>query len=78
MDKLLIKQCLFYGSWLVWPFIAWLVWRLWQRRGRRLVALLLAGCLLFVWTRFVEPQRMRVQETVLSGTGCLLYTSRCV
>ncbi|MBD9467790.1 metallophosphoesterase [Pseudoxanthomonas sp. PXM01] len=69
MDKLLIKQCLFYGSWLVWPFIAWLAWRLRQRRGRTLVVLLLAGCLLFAWARFVEPQRIRVQETVLAGTG---------
>lgn len=69
MDKLLIKHCLFYGSWLVWPFIAWLVWRLRKRRGRTLVVLLLAGCLLFAWARFVEPQRIRVQETVLAGTG---------
>ena len=69
MDKLLIKQCLFYGSWLVWPFIAWLLWRLRERRGRWLVALLLAACLLFAWARFVEPQRIHVQQTALTGTG---------
>ena len=69
MDKLLIKQCLFHGSWLVVPFMAWLGWRLRERRGRSLVALLLAGCLVFAWARFVEPQRIRVQETVLTGTG---------
>lgn len=69
MDKLLVKQCLFYGSWLVWPFIAYLVWRLRERRGRGLIVLLLAGCLVFAWARFVEPQRIRVQETVLAGTG---------
>lgn len=69
MDKLLIKQCLFHGSWLVWPFVAWLVWRLRERRGRWLIVLLLAGCLLFAWARFVEPQRIRVQETTLTGTG---------
>lgn len=69
MDKLLIKQCLFHGSWLVVPFMAWLGWRLRERRGRWLVALLLAGCLVFAWARFVEPQRIRVQETVLTGTG---------
>lgn len=68
MDKLLIKQCLFHGSWLVVPFMAWLGWRLCERRGRWLVALLLAGCLVFAWARFVEPQRIRVQETVLTGT----------
>lgn len=45
MDKLLIKQCLFHGSWLVVPFMTWLEWRLRERRGRWLVAaaLLLAG-----------------------------------
>lgn len=69
MDKLLIKQVLFYGSWLVWPFIAWLTWRLRERGGRGLVALMLAVCLLFAWARFVEPQRIHVQETVLAGTG---------
>ncbi|TQM10676.1 hypothetical protein FB548_2880 [Pseudoxanthomonas sp. 3HH-4] len=69
MDKLLIKQCLFYGSWLVWPFVAWLLWRLHERSGRWLIVLLLAGCLLFAWARFVEPQRIRVQETILTGTG---------
>ena len=69
MDTLLIKHGLFYGSWLVWPCVAWLVWRLRTRRGRWLVMLMLVGCLLFAWARFVEPQRMRVQETVLSGTG---------
>lgn len=69
MDKLLIKQCLFYGSWLIWPFLTWLVWRLRERRGRWLIVLLLTGCLLFVWARFVESQRIRVQETLLAGTG---------
>ena len=68
MDKLLIKQCLFHGSWLVVPFMAWLGWRLRERRGRWLVALLLAGCLVFAWARFVEPHRSHVQQTVLPGT----------
>ncbi len=69
MDLLLVKQCLFHGSWLVWPFMAWLAWRLRVRRGRWLVVVLLAACLLFAWARFVEPQRIRVQETTLAGTG---------
>ena len=72
MDKLLIKQCLFHGSWLVLPLMAWLVWRLRERRTRGWVALLLVGCLLFAWARFVEPQRIRVQETVLAGAGAPL------
>ena len=69
MDKLQLKYCIYYGSWLVWPFIAWLMWRLRQRERRWLVATLLAGCLVFAWARFVEPQRIRVQETALVGTG---------
>lgn len=69
MDKLLIKHCLFYGSWLVWPCVAWLAWRLRKHRGRGWVVPLLACCLLFAWARFVEPQRIHVQETILAGTG---------
>ena len=69
MDKLLIKQCLFYGSWLAFPFIAWLLWRM-RRPGRRLLlALPLVASLVFVWARFVEPQTLVVRETTLSGTG---------
>lgn len=69
MDKLLVKQCLFHGSWLVVPLMAWLAWRLRARRRRWLVAGLLTACLVFAWARFVEPQRIQVQETVLTGTG---------
>ncbi len=69
MDKLLAKQLLFHGSYLVLPLIAWLAWRL-RRPGRRLAAgLALAALLLFAWARFVEPQMIRVRETVLADTG---------
>ncbi|MDI9240038.1 metallophosphoesterase [Lysobacter sp. LF1] len=72
MDKLLVKQCLFYGSWLAFPFIAWLLWRM-RRPGRRLLlAVPLAASLLFVWARFVEPQTIVVRETTLPGTGANL------
>ena len=27
MDKVLVKQCLFFGSWLVFLFMAWVLWR---------------------------------------------------
>ncbi len=71
MDKILIKHCLFYGSYLAFPFIAYLLWRM-RKSGRRVRVFggcLLALSLLFVWARFVEPQMIRVQETTLSGTG---------
>ena len=35
MDKVLVKQCLYHGSWLVMPFIAWLLWRISRDRGER-------------------------------------------
>mgnify|MGYP007086599747 CR=1 FL=1 len=69
MDKILLKQCLFHASWLALPVIVWLLWRLRRPRRRMLVLLMLAPCLVFAWARFVEPQMIRVQETVLAGTG---------
>lgn len=69
MDKILVKQALLHGSWLAWPFIAWLLWRMRQPRGRWLTACLLLAMLVFAWARFVEPQAIRVQETTLAGTG---------
>ncbi|HZX77660.1 metallophosphoesterase [Lysobacter sp.] len=69
MDKLLIKQCLFHGSWLVFAFMAWLLWRM-RKPGHRVLAMVaLAGCLVFAWARFVEPQVLRVRTTTLVGTG---------
>lgn len=69
MDKLQIKQALFLGSYLALPLLAWLLWRLRQRRWRLLAGAATAAMLLFVWARFVEPQLLRVHETTLAGTG---------
>ena len=69
MDKILIKQCLFYGTYFAFPFIAYLLWRM-RKPGRRVIGTgLLTISLLFAWARFVEPQMIRVRETTLSGTG---------
>lgn len=70
MDKVLAKQLLFHGSWLVVPAMAWLLWR-WRRdrRHRAMLAFLLLGCGVFAWARFVEPQLIRVDHTELRGTG---------
>jgi predicted MPP superfamily phosphohydrolase len=69
MDKVMLKQLLFHGSWLVVPAIVWLLWR-WRGGGQRavLVALLL-GCGAFTWARFIEPQLILVDHTELRGTG---------
>lgn len=69
MDKVLIKQLLFHGSWLVFPAMAWLLWRWRNPRHRPLLAILLLGCGVFAWARFIEPQIIRVDQTVLPGTG---------
>lgn len=70
MDKMLIKQLLFHGSYLAFPFIGYLLWRLWRsRRGRLITGTLLLASLAFAWARFVEPQLIRVHETALAGTG---------
>jgi uncharacterized protein len=69
VDKLLIKQCLFHGSWLVFPFIAWLLWGMRKAGHRVFAAVVLAGCLVFAWARFFEPQMLRVRATTLAGTG---------
>jgi predicted MPP superfamily phosphohydrolase len=69
MDKVLMKQLLFHGSWLVFPAIAWLAWR-WRGTSHRwLLALLLLGCGVFTWARFIEPQIIQVNRTTLPSTG---------
>lgn len=65
----MLKQLLFHGSWLVFPTIAWLLWRWRNPRHRPLLAVLLLGCGVFVWARFIEPQIIVVKHTGLEGTG---------
>lgn len=69
MDTVLIKQLLFHGSWLVFPTMAWLAWRWRGGHQRWLLALLLLGCGVFAWARFIEPQIIQVEHTALRGTG---------
>jgi predicted MPP superfamily phosphohydrolase len=69
VDKIFLKHCIFYGSYLAFPFIAYVLWRM-RKPGQRIIGICaLSVSLLFVWARFIEPQIIRVQETVLSGTG---------
>lgn len=69
MDKILLKQFIFHGSWLALVVAAWLLWRLRDPRRRWLVAVALVPVLVFLWSRFVEPQIIRVRETTLAGVG---------
>jgi predicted MPP superfamily phosphohydrolase len=68
LTPLLIKKLLFHGSYLVIPYVAWLTC-LRRRRHPRSTCFLLILVSLFIWMRFVEPQWIRVRETVLAGTG---------
>lgn len=69
LTPLLIKKCLFYGSYLVIPYIVWLLWRLRKRRYPRSTCFLLVLGALFIWMRFIEPQWIQVRETTITGTG---------
>lgn len=69
MDKVMLKQLLFHGSWLVFPAIVWLLWRWRKGRQRVVLAALLLGCAVFTWARFIEPQLILVDHTELAGTG---------
>ena len=63
LDKLLLRQAIFYGSYVVFPFAAYLVFRLRSgKRDRWIAIVLLGGALLFTWARFVEPQIITVRE----------------
>lgn len=61
------KVIVLWGSWLVWPCAAWLLWRAWRRGrswswGRRVMAALYALLLVvFIDARFIERYRITVQ-----------------
>ncbi len=68
--KLLLAQLLFYGSYLVWPYLAWTFWRWCKTHHHGRFAVRMSMGLLFVWMRFVEPQELAERETVLPlGNG---------
>ena len=70
MDPLTHKQLMLHGSWLLWPLIVWLIWRLRRAgNGRPVVAIALATMLVLAWVRFVEPQWIHVRHHTLAGTG---------
>lgn len=66
------KLLIVWGSWLVWPLLAFVLWRAWQRwpvwgrwhRVRAVLVVMLA--LLFIDARFVEPQLVVQRHTDLN------------
>jgi len=69
--KLLVAQDLiFYGSHLVWIYLAWAIWRWRKARQSGMLAWRLALAALFCWMRFAEPQWIVERETTLApATG---------
>jgi len=68
--KLLLAQMLFYGSHLVWVYLAWSVWR-WRKQGghARFAVRAVLG-LAFIWMRFVEPQQLIERDAAIAlNTG---------
>jgi predicted MPP superfamily phosphohydrolase len=63
LEAIHIKQAVYYGSWLVFPFIAYIAYRLKRDTRRRWIGVVLLLCaLVFTWARFVEPQLITVSE----------------
>lgn len=70
MDILSLKQGIYWGSWLVFPLLAYIAFGYY--RGKRSAiefGILLAVGLLFVWMCFVEPNLILVRETTMPSTG---------
>jgi predicted MPP superfamily phosphohydrolase len=74
-QRAVLKLAVYWALWLGWPLLAWLALRVFAQLGRgrplravfSLALAVLAGTLL--WSRFVEPQALRVIETPI-GTAC--------
>jgi predicted MPP superfamily phosphohydrolase len=62
-SKHLVVEGIFYGSHLVWLYLAWALWRWRKYRQHSRLAVRLGLGLLFVWMRFVEPQWIIERET---------------
>jgi uncharacterized protein len=65
------KLALYWGSWLAWPLLAFVLWRLvrqwrsWRKHRRLGAGVLILALLAFIDARFVEPQLIVQRETSL-------------
>ncbi len=65
MDKVAIQQGLYFASWLVIPFILYVIWRYQKSitvKSKLGYAFFLLGAGLFTWARFIEPQLILVHQ----------------
>ena len=65
--KLATCETMFAASHLVWLYLLWALWSYRRKRARAALALRLLLALLFVWMRFVEPNWIAREETVLAA-----------
>lgn len=70
MDILTLKILIYWGSWLVFPLLAWFSYGYWRRKRSRFeLAVVLVLGLLFIWARFVEPNLIIVRTTDIPAAG---------
>lgn len=62
-SKHLVAHAIFYGSHLVWVYLAWAFWRWRKTRRHGMLAVRGLLALLFVWARFIEPSWITERET---------------
>jgi len=73
------KVVLYWSSFLVLPLIVIVIYRLGSKRfiNRRWNhSLLLVFCFVFCWARFIEPQIIRVEHTVIADTHLGIYKGK--
>ncbi|MCH2188320.1 metallophosphoesterase [Candidatus Gracilibacteria bacterium] len=56
-----MKEIIFYGSYLVFPFLAYIIWS--KRLSITIRVILIILSIIFVWSRFIEPYTIRIQHT---------------
>lgn len=73
LDPVLVTKLLIYwGSWLAFPYLAWLSFRIfrnwsgWDGLSKITATIFLAGGLIFIDARFIEPQLLHTRTTVLN------------
>ncbi len=63
--KLIIKECIYWGSFLIIPFLVLIA--LYRKRMKKwLLVVLCIGSLFFVWARFIEPQMIIVRNHAIT------------
>lgn len=60
--KEFITFSIFYGSFLAFPFLTGMIWLFWKKKHQVATGFLILLSLSFIWSRFIETQRLVVRE----------------